>query len=64
MRGNKLDIEILCFCGLVGRALVQRSRGRGINAQPEALELYFSQLVPVEFENVYLSDTQIYYTLL
>ena len=32
-------------------------------SQPEALELHFSQLVPVGSENVYLSDTRIYRTL-
>ena len=30
------------------RALRPNARGRGFNSQPEALELHFSQLVPVE----------------
>ena len=37
--------------------------GRGFDSQPEAFELHFSQLVPVESYNVYLSDTELMYIL-
>ena len=40
-----------------------RSRGRVFNPKPEALKLYFSQLVPINSQNVYLYDTRIYLDL-
>ena len=39
------------------------ARGCGFNSQLETLKVHFSQLVPVDFQNVYLYDTRIYYTL-
>ena len=43
--------------------MILEIQSRGFNSQPEALELYFTQLVPVGSWNVYLSDTRIYLTL-
>ena len=39
-------------------SVVYRSRGPMFNSRPETLKLHFSQLVPVESENAYLSETR------
>ena len=53
------DIHFKTQPGLVAKNATPRPPAWELN-----LELHFSQLVPVEFYNVYLHETPIYYTLL
>ena len=43
-------------------SVVYRSRGPMFNSRPEALKLHFSQLVLVESQNAYLSETRYIHT--